>query len=120
MSQTYTLLSETQYGVPSGNYDGSSADWASNGVRAADYYHGHGGLQTVRYQLQSFVGEMRFEATLDPTATDANWFTVLTVGNGIVPVTELRSQSIVGNFTWMRVQVLGFESGAIDFVNIAY
>jgi hypothetical protein len=117
---TTTILDYTTYGTAEGNYDGSSMDWASNGVQAAGYYRGHSGLQSVRYQLTDFVGTIYFAATLDETANDANWFTTITVGDGSTAISELRSQSIVGNFTWMRVRVEGFDSGTINYINITY
>jgi len=120
MATTLSILGYTTHGTAAGNYDGSSMDWASDGVRAADYYRGYGGLQSIRYQLTNFVGIIYFEATLDPTAEDANWFVTLTVGDGSSAVTDLRSQSIVGNFTWMRVKVEGFDSGTINYINITY
>lgn len=120
MSTTLSILDYTTYGTPAGNYDGSSMDWASNGVRAADYYRGYGGLQSVRYQLTDFIGTIYFEATLDPTANDANWFTTIVVGDGSSALSDLRSQTITGNFTWMRVRIEGFDSGTINFINITY
>ena len=120
MATTLTLLDYTTYGTPTGNYDGSSMDWSSDGQRAADYYRGYGGLQNVRYQLTDFVGTIYFEATLDPTAEDANWFTTATVGDGSSALSDLRSQTIIGNFTWMRVRVQGFDSGTINYINITY
>lgn len=120
MSTTLTILDSTTYGIPNGNYDGSSMDWASDGQRAADYYRGYGGLQTLRYQLTGFVGRMIFEATLDPTAIDANWFTTLDLDYTTSPVSELRGESIQGNFTWMRVRIEDFAAGTVNFVNIIY
>ena len=120
MSTTLTILDTTTYGTPSGNYDGSSMDWASDGQRAADYYRGYGGLQTLRYNLIGFQGRMIFEATLDPTATDANWFSTLDLDYTASPVSELRGESVQGNFTWMRVRFEDFSQGTIQFVTISY
>lgn len=120
MSTTLSILDYTTHGTPAGNYDGSSMDWASDGQRAADYYRGYGGLQSLRYQLTDFVGTIYVEATLDPVAADANWFTTITIGDGSTALSTLRSQSVVGNFTWMRVRVEGFDSGTINFLTITY
>ena len=75
------MLDTTVYGVPSGNYDGSSLDWAGNAVTAADYYHGYGGLQTVTFSVSHFLGTMHVEATLDADAEDAAWFDTFTLGD---------------------------------------
>ena len=120
MATTLVILDSTTYGTANGNYDGSSMDWASDGVQAAGYYRGHGGLQSIRYQLSDFVGTIYVEATLDETATDANWFRTIVIGDGSTAVSELRSQTIVGNFAWMRVRIEGFDNGTINYINITY
>jgi len=120
MSTTLSILDYTTYGTAAGNYDGSSMDWASDGVQGAGYYRGHGGLQSIRYQLSDFVGTIYVDATLDETAIDANWFATITIGDGSTALTELRSQTVVGNFTWVRVRVEGFDGGTINYINITY
>ena len=116
----YTLLDTTIYGEASGNYDGSSQDFHGDPVIAADYYRGYGGLQSVRYRLNDFVGIIYVEATLDPTAIDANWFTTLEIGDGSTVESVDRSQSVIGNFTWMRVRVANFTAGIIDSITLTY
>ncbi len=46
-----TILDTTVYGTPSGNYDGSSQDWLSDPVKAANYYRGQGSIQTVTFRV---------------------------------------------------------------------
>ena len=62
---TEIILGTTVYGEPSGNYDGSSQDWASDAVPAASYYRGRGGLQTVTFSVENFEGTIYLDATLD-------------------------------------------------------
>ena len=40
MIVSHTLVPRTVHGEPSGNYDGSSLDWYSDPVKAANYYVG--------------------------------------------------------------------------------
>lgn len=121
MSTTKTILDTTVYGSPSGNYDGSSQDWASDGVQAADYYRGYGGLQTVRFNVVDFVGIMHLEATLeDNQNTATSWFNTYTLGDGSSFISGTYPASITGNFTWMRVRVEQFDAGTIDSVSITY
>ena len=120
MSTTKTILSTTVYGEASGNYDGSSQDWVSDAVNAADYYRGYGGVQTVAYRLVGFVGILHVEGTLSSVAADANWFNIFSVGDPAFPLTDYRSDPTVGNFTWMRVRVEGFSGGTINSVTITY
>jgi hypothetical protein len=121
MAATQTMLSTTAYGVPSGNYDGSSAEWFSDAVKAADYYRGRGGLQTINFNLSGFEGRIFLEATLNSDAPTANWFTTYELGDGsTIPVTNIVSQTVLGNFTWMRLKITGFEGGTINSVTITY
>jgi hypothetical protein len=71
---TETILGTTEYGVPSGNYDGSSQDWLSDAVQAAAYYRGQGSVQTVLFSVSGFEGVLTLEATLDLDPETAGWF----------------------------------------------
>ena len=117
--QRATILSTTVYGEASGNYDGSSQDWSSDPVKAANYYRGQGGLQTIAFSVTDFEGIMHLEATLDSDPAQAVWFETYQFGDGS-PLTDYHPEAVLGNFTWMRVRVSGFAAGTINFVNIAY
>lgn len=119
MTTTYTILDTTEYGVPSGNYDGSSQDWISDARLASNYYRGQGGVQTVLFDVTDFEGIMYLEATLDSDADDATWFRTFVYGNGS-PLTDYHPETVTGNFTWMRVRVEDFSSGIINTVTITY
>lgn len=110
---TQTLVDDVVYGTASGNYDGSSQDWYSNAVPAANYYGGQGALQTIMYQLQDFVGIITIEATLNDAQLSAPWFTVATYGDGMTADTGTIPVNVLGNFTWLRANITGFESGTI-------
>lgn len=118
---TETILDTTEYGVPSGNYDGSSQDWFSSAVKAANYYRGQGNLQTIKFDVTEFEGDIILEATLDADAESAIWFTTFTYGDGsTMPLTDYHPTNVLGNFTWMRVRVEGFSGGTINSVTITY
>lgn len=116
-----TILDTTVYGVPSGNYDGSSQDWFSEPAKAANYYRGQGSIQTVTFTVQGFEGVMHLEATLSANPAEATWFDTFTYGDGsTIPLTDYHPEAVVGNFTWMRVRIEGFSGGTINSVTIAY
>jgi hypothetical protein len=118
---TVTLLGTTAYGVPSGNYDGSSQDWVSDAAQAANYYRGRGSIQNVIISVTGFEGIMYVEACLDSTASAANWFTTLVYGDGSsVPISDYFSAAVQGNFTWLRVRVEAFSGGTINAVTVTY
>ena len=118
---TQSILTNVEYGTPSGNYDGSSQDWASDAVKAANYYRGQGNIQTLAVRTTNFEGDIILEATLDADAQTATWFTTETYGDGsTAPLTNYQVFTITGNFTWMRVRVEGFSGGTINAVTITY
>ena len=120
MVTTKIMLSGVVHGEPSGNYDGSSLDWASDAVQAANYYSGRSGVQTVLLVLDQFLGRIRIDATLDSVASQATWFETDAFDSQLGPTTGTVPLSILGNFTWVRAQVLDFESGTIESITINY
>lgn len=115
------LLPYTTYGTPSGNYDGSSADFSGNPVPAAAYYRALG-VQSVRYELTTFNGVITIEATLDasPSEENRNWFPVYELPHNEPPVTVNGSHDVIGNFTWVRARVTGFTGGTINGITLVY
>lgn len=121
MITSQTMLDSVVYGTPSGNYDGSSQDWFSNAVQAADYYRGRGSTQTVAIHVTAFEGILRIQATLDAEPDKAMWFDTFVYGDGSsIPLTDYHVAAIIGNFTWLKVEVQGFSGGTIDFVTVTY
>lgn len=114
-----TLLSNVVYGTPSGNYDGSSLDFESDGVKGVGYYPGQGSLQTIIIRLTDFQGLLRFRATLDVDWHRANWFDIYEYDN-TTPITVTHPTNIVGNFTWIKVEVINFTTGTINSITLAY
>lgn len=117
---TLTLVGDTVHGTPSGNYDGSSLDFYSDAVPAANYYGGQGSTQTITYRLSGFVGTITMEATLNDLQESAPWFTIATFGDGLAPDTGIFSDTIVGNFTWIRARITDFTAGTIESITVAY
>jgi len=117
---TQTLVANVTYGTPSGNYDGSSLDWVSNAVPAANYYGGQGSLQTIIYRLQDFVGIIRIEATLNDSQESAPWFEVATYSDGSTVETGTIPVNVVGNFTWLRAEITNFSGGTIQSITASY
>jgi len=117
---TQTLVDDVTYGSASGNYDGSSQDWFSNAVPAANYYGGQGALQTITYQLQGFVGVITMRATLNDLQDSALWFDIATYGDGSTADTGTVPVTVMGNFTWIRAEITEFTAGTIQAITVAY
>ena len=115
-----TILDTTVYGQASGNYDGSSQDFLSDPVRAANYYGGQGAIQTATVRVTDFVGTIRLQATLnDQPSIQAAWFEIAEFVNS-EPGTAVQGYTITGNFTFIRAEVIGFDAGTIDSVTVVY
>ena len=118
---TLQLLPTTSYGTPSGNYDGSSLDWSGEEQKAANYYGGFGGLQTLAFYLNGFQGLIKIEATLDSEPTvDSEWFKVYEFDSRDSATTDNFSTNVTGNFTWIRANVELFEAGTITKLMLSY
>lgn len=120
MITTETLLSNVVHGTPSDRYDGSSQDWFSTAVKAADYYRGRGGVQTMGFSVTGFQGTITIEATLDMDPDSAAWFPTLVYGDASTVTTQSLSEAVIGNFTWLRARVEHFEAGTINTVTATY
>lgn len=121
MAQTYSILGQTEFGVPSGNYDGSSLLWYSDPTQAADYYKGRGSsTQTLSINVVDFTGRITIEATLDTEPPGATWFDIWEYDNASTVLTDHAYQTVEGNFVWVRARVELFESGIIQLVDITY
>jgi hypothetical protein len=117
---TQTLLSNVVYGQAAGNYDGSSQDWYSDAVPAANYYGGQGNLQTITYRVTGFTGRIVMEATLNDISGEASWFEIDTYDRSAEIITDYHPVNITGNFVWLRARVELFDAGEIQFVTAAY
>jgi hypothetical protein len=116
-TQDLVLIPTTVHGTPSGNYDGSSEDWAGERQKAVGYYRQPAGVQSLMFNTNGFVGVMDIQATLDADpGNDDAWFAI----QGVGPGTYNLSLSVKGNFTWMRIRVREFTSGTINSVTLTY
>lgn len=118
---TLQLLPTTTYGTPSGNYDGSSADFNGDPEQAADYYGGFGSLQTIAFFLANFNGRILIQASLDTNPTqDSQWFRAYEFDTSSSVITDSFSVNITGNFTWIRARVEDFFEGSIEKIAMSY
>ena len=121
---TVTLLPSTTYGTPSGNYDGSSEDFIGDPQKAANYYRGRGGTQTIRWVYLRFQGKVTIQATLDNDPADSRWFDIAATGDSSTDdsttITATYIEAVVGNFVWLRAVVTNFKDGTIEVVQATY
>lgn len=118
MITTKIFLQELEYGVPSGNYDGSSLDWYSDAEQGPGYYLGHSGQQTFTVGLTDFTGQLTIQGTLDSDPQHANWVTVYDLTDS--DLSTFFHLERTASFVWLRVQVQNFDAGTINQVDVAY
>ena len=117
---TLTILSETVHGIPSGNYDGSSLDFASDGEKGVGYYRGQGNLQTVWIRVTDFQGAIQVQGSLNETWQGAQWSDLYDYDHAASPISDAYPATITGNFAWIRVSVSDFQAGTINSVTVTY
>ena len=126
-TDSLTLIPETEYGVPSGNYDGSSeTSFSGDRQKGVGYYKRSGSTQTVRFRTDDFAGVITIQGSLDtdPTA-DTEWFDLYTfpgdsAQDGSTAISADFSTSLTGNFAWLRASVSAFTGGTITSVTLTY
>jgi hypothetical protein len=113
---TLTLVPTLQYGTANGSYAGGNV-YVSNAFPAANYYGGQGAIQTLLFNVNAFQGNISIRATLNDLAESAPYFEIANViasanvsGNAITQVT---SNTVVGNFTWLQATVTDFSAGNV-------
>lgn len=115
-----TILGLTQHGVPSGNYDGSSLDFDSDGAKGVGYYRGQGSIQTVYQRISGFQGTIVLQATLDQNWQTANWVDVNTFDSNSSPTSGIYPVTLTGNYTWIRARITDFSAGTINSIIVVY
>lgn len=125
-TQPIALIDFTTYGVPSGNYDGSSPTFTSDRQKASNYYKRSSSSQTLRFTTDDFPGEIVIQASLDTDPTeDSHWFDIYTfpgdsATDGSTAITTDYATAVTGRFAWIRAVVTGFTDGTIDTVLLSY
>ena len=113
-----TLLDNVVYGTASGNYDGSSQDFYSDAVPAANYYGGQGSVQTLSFTVANLTAILTTQATLNDDPTLDHWFDVYALTANATSNTATNSP--IGNFSWLRVAVTNFTAGNITVATATY
>jgi hypothetical protein len=116
---TQTLVPFLQWGQPNDNgYDGGNI-FIGTAVPAANYYGGQGAIQTLTANVSSFQGNIVLEATLNDLQESAPWFEIGKIVAANV-TTQVTSNTVIGNFTWLRATVVDFAAGNVNGVSASY
>jgi len=116
---TQTLIPFLQFGNVSGNYAGGNT-YVGNAVPAANYYGGQGAIQTIMANVAGFQGNISIQATLNDLQETAPWFEIANVIASGNAVSQVTSNTITGNFTWIQAVISDFSAGNVNIVTVAY
>ena len=107
----------TQTLVPALEYTGGNT-YIGTAVPAANYYGGQGAIQTIMFDVDTFQGNISIEATLNDLQESAPWFEIanLVAAN----TSSVTSNTVVGNFTWLRATISDFAAGNVNTVTASY
>lgn len=126
-TDSLVLLPNTEYGIPTGNYDGSSeTSFFGDRQKGVGYYKRSGSTQTVRFRTDDFIGTITIQGSLDTDPTqNSEWFDIYTYPgdssqDGSTAISADFSTTLTGNFTWLRASVDAFTGGTITEVTLTY
>jgi len=107
----------TQTLVPALEYT-AGITYVGTAVPAANYYGGQGAIQTIIFDVDTFQGNISIEATLNDLQDSAPWFEIanLIAAN----ISSVTSNTVVGNFTWLRATITDFAAGNVNTVTASY
>ena len=114
---TQTLIPFLQYGQANGTYAGGNV-YFSNAIPAASYYGGQGSFQTILANVAGLQGNISIQATLNDAQESAPWFEIANVI--AANTTQITSNTITGNFTWIRAVITDFAAGNVNTVTVSY
>jgi hypothetical protein len=87
----------------------------------AGYYKRSDSTHTVSYSVDSFVGTIKLQATLELYPTDTDWFDVIdsSFGGDSTTSTTVISKNFTGNFVWIRA-AYSIQNGSITTIRYNY
>ena len=119
MSQATTLIL-----LPQTYYQNNVVNVVGEKVQAAAYYLANRDLQTLSWNITSFYGSIKIQATLadNPSTSDADWFTVYQISGDNTTANSF--ENLTGNYVWLRAKV-SFNNqsgnpGVIQYVKVSY
>jgi len=77
------------------------------------YYRQSDGIHTVQYTYTNFSGIISIQATLAVTPDESDWFDAHVYETHMETASKI--QNIVGNYVWIRAQVIYFD-GTVNLI----
>jgi hypothetical protein len=115
------MIYTTEILLPVSTTFSGSAIIVGDAVRAASYYGNKvNGIQTATISTSGFVGILKLQGTLNDLAEQALWFDIDSIGDGINPLTDLVALNLIGNFVWVRAQIVAFSAGTINSATLTF
>jgi hypothetical protein len=87
--------------------------------KGAGFYGMGCGLHTVSYQITTFTGDIKAQATLATDPQEEDWFDVSGSEYTGTAATEVYITNFTGNFVWLRA-VVNYTAGTVNRILVNY
>lgn len=100
---------------------GDSSFVFSDKKKGAGYHKRYGGLHTLSYIVDSFVGTVKLQGTLALYPGDNDWVDIVDteIGGDSSAWTSVQPINFVGNFVWIRA-AYNLQNGTITEIRYNY
>ena len=135
-NRSLTIIPGNAYNVldvHTGNYLGANldypltppSDFSSYKFKGDGWYGETDGLHTVLFvpnNVDGFKGIFKMQASLSTTPTEDDWTDIpnVSIGDGIVTLTDPSTFNFTGNYVWVRAVITQFTFGGIIKVQYAH
>jgi len=115
--ESYLLVSEVTAEAAGGTYSYSSKQ------QGAGYHRQQNSLHTVVYEVDSFIGVIKLQGTLELYPGDNDWVdindTIIGLGDDSTAWTATQAVNFTGNFVWIRA-AYNLQNGRIIQIRYNY
>ena len=113
--------------------------YTSNRIKGDGYFGNSGGLHTVFWSIDSFIGTIEIQGTLASNPTESDWVAIKLIQPGnkfyidttglvtdagvdstryVLETTASKSYNFTGNFVWLRGRISEFTQGVMNGISI--
>ena len=115
--ESYLLVSEVTTGAVDSTFIYSEKK------QGAGYHRQNGGLHTVIYQVDSFIGVIKIQGTLELYPGENDWVdindTIIGLNDDSTVWTSTQAVNFAGNFVWLRA-AYNLQNGRIIQIRYNY
>lgn len=104
--------------LPQTAFNGSNQTVLGSKQPAAGYYLANKDLQTLSWSITNATGYLVIKASLATDPGNDDWFTVQTIT--FTSLSQNSYMNIVGNYVWIKADLISFTQGVVNHVKVSY